>query len=106
MALLNVTRRFDILSLTLMTLSSAAWGGLIVLGLEGLKGVVEQHIPGYPASGQIIYYFWMPETAFVISLLSGVLCLKMLRLRWAGQIVLIVSLLALLPFLFLYTGGV
>jgi hypothetical protein len=106
MALLNVARRFDIFSLTLTALSCAAWGGLVALGLEGLKGVVEQHVPGYPAPGQIIYYFWMPATAFFISFLSGVFCLKMPRVRWAGHLILLVSLLALLPFLFLYTGGV
>ncbi|WP_174301680.1 hypothetical protein [Caulobacter sp. S45] len=106
MAMLNMTRRFDVLSLTLTALSGAAWGGLVALGLEGLKGVVEQHVPGYPASGQIIYYFLMPVTAFLISFLSGVFCLKMPRVRWAGQLILLILLLGLLPFLFLYTGGV
>jgi hypothetical protein len=101
-----MTQRFDILSLTLAALSCAAWGGLVALGLEGLKGVVEQHVPGYPASGQIIYYLWIPGTAFLISLLSGVFCLKMPGIRWIRQLVLLVSLLSLLPFLFLYTGGV
>ena len=101
-----MTRRFDILSVTLTALSCAAWGGLVALGLEGLKGVVEQHVNGYPAPGQLIYYFWMPAMAFLVSFLSGALCLRMPRIRWIGQLTLLVLLLALLPFLYLYTGGV
>jgi len=99
-------RQLDIFSLVLTALSCMAWGALVALGFEGLKGVVEQHVRGYPVPGQVFYYFWMPVIAFVLSLMSGIVCFRLPRVRWIGQIAMLIALLALLPFLFLYTGGV
>ena|SRR5665213_177295 len=82
------------------------WIGMFVAGRSLIEGVVAQHVLGYPNLGQIEYYFVFP--AFVaMALLLCAWAFNILR-RWPWVLALISagSLLALLPFLFVYSSGV
>ncbi len=91
-------------------LNLIVWGGLTLLGLDGMQSVREQHIPGYPASGQIAYYVLAPAllttAAIVIPLLGRSFKDPTGDIRGMGKFFLLMSLLLLLPYLLLYSGGV
>ncbi len=99
-------KRFDFISAGLAGLTVLAWGGFIWLGWIGIQGVIAQHIPGYPASSQILYYIEMPALAFVISVLAGATCFRWPGMVWFGRLVMLGMLIALGPFTLAYTGGV
>ena len=99
-------KRLDYISSILAALSVVLWGGLIWLGWIGIQGVVHQHVPGYPASGQVLYYIQVPAAALIICIMAAVVCFVWPAAVWAGRLILILMLLALFPFMLVYTGGV
>ncbi len=87
-------------------LTGITWGSLIWLGWMAIQGVVHQHVPGYPASGQVLYYIQMPAAALIICITAAASCFVWPRTVWAGRVTMIFVLLALFPFVLAYTGGV
>lgn len=82
------------------------WGGLLLVGRDLVGGVVAQKAVGYPNTGQIDFLIVWP--AFVVlALLMGAWICNGLR-RWPGLLALLsgVALAAVLPYLFVYGGGV
>jgi hypothetical protein len=92
-------------SLALAGAAIAVWGGFVLLGLEGIKDIANQHAPGYPNWAQIIYYLGFPLLMFCVSLAWPVW-----RLRVGAQnlgIGVLSAVLAISPlYLLAYTGGV
>ena len=82
------------------------WFGLLVLGRDLVSGVVAQKALGYPNTGQIDFLIVWPASVVIALLLCAWICNG--RRRWTQLLALLsgVSLLALLPYLFLYGGGV
>ena len=82
------------------------WFGLLVLGRDLVSGVVAQKALGYPNTGQIDFLIVWPASVVIVLLLCAWIC-NGLR-RWTQLLALLsgVSLLALLPYLFFYGGGV
>jgi hypothetical protein len=100
-----------ILGYVLQALSILAWGFLLWAGCVGLAGITGQHVPGYPSLAQITYYAGVPAmllatglaAASLIAFGPAALSHWLARpSRWFA----FVNLLGLLPYLFLYGGGV
>ena len=80
------------------------WCGFTWLGVGLTKGVTDQNVPGYPNTGQLIYYIRFPLVmaactigAYAVSRFTGY--------KRTALAVQLVALLILLPFLLGYTGG-
>lgn len=87
-------------------LIAAAWGYLLISGIDGLLGIKAQHVTGYPVQGQIILYAGLP-TIFLL-LLAGAVVLSR-KARWFYDVYPIaVGLVGslLLPVLMVWGGGV
>jgi hypothetical protein len=82
------------------------WGGLFLLGRDLTYGVFIQHVIGFPSAGQIDSYMVFP--AIMMVLITGCAWMANAMQRWFTGLAVIsaLALLALLPFLFVYTGGV
>jgi len=84
--------------------TSLIWGFLTYMGYEVISGVVQQHAPGYPTTGQRHYYVHFPLIMLILSVGSLLLARRMpvalFVTIWLLQICII------LPFLFAYGGGV
>ena len=91
-------------SLILPALNGIVWGGLAWMGWGGIKHVQSQHVPGYPNFGQIQFYVIFPLAMVSIALIPATL---LSQTKWAviGNIWSVVTLLAVFPYLFFYTGG-
>jgi hypothetical protein len=48
----------------------ALWVGLAWIGVGLIRGVVAQHVSGYPSSGQIFFCIGVPSTSVVLLTLS------------------------------------
>lgn len=95
-------RSANILALVAMAL----WAGLLWFGVDLLKGVVAQHVLGYPAPGQFDFLVGIPLAAIVV--VGGVTLLANATQRFwiASYVVSGAALIALLPYLLVYGGGV
>jgi len=85
---------------------AAAWVYLLMSGIDGLLGIRNRHVFGYPENGQIVLYAAIPA-AFVV-LLAGSAVLSR-KARWFYNLYPVVTVLAaflLLPILFVWGGGV
>jgi len=82
------------------------WLSLIVAGHDLVRGVVNQRVLGYPGMGQIDFLIVWP-TIVVLILILCAWAVNGLR-RWYVFLAAIsgAALLALLPYLFVYGGGV
>src|SRR5690348_4257657 len=89
-------------SLVPIGLALFLWGGLALSGLGGIHDVAARHVPGYPATGQIIYYLIVPLTGAALSLGLGLLAFFK-RSALAGSLLLVLLFLSL-PY-FLFAGG-
>ena len=89
----------------LLLISASLWGGLALMGWDGIRSIADQQVAGYPNAGQIRYYLLMPLAAFALS--AALLGLTWLR-RYDGALAAVGALLILLilPYLLPYTGGV
>jgi len=86
-------------------LNFLVWGGLVLLGIDMLRGVSDQHVPGYPNSGQISYYVRAPVVMVVFTLGTYVFSL----MRRPSRLPLAIEVLALLlffPYVVRYSGGI
>jgi len=90
----------------LTCISALAWFGMFLVGLEGTNGVINQRVPGYPAKGQIDFYIVRPAITVMIVLASAWVLNSLRRWPWLLVFISAGSLLALFPFLLVYTGGV
>ncbi|MBD8641012.1 hypothetical protein [Sphingomonas sp. CFBP 13733] len=82
------------------------WGYLLYAGIGGLCDIKAQHVPGYPASGQMILYAGVPVLALL--LLMGAVVLSR-KARWFYDLYpFTVGLVAFLifPVLMFWGGGV
>jgi len=90
-------------TLILLALNVLVWGGLAVVGYQGVQSIVQQHAPGYPSSGQIDYYVVAPLVILAVSIAWPLLLWRgRLGLRNIGPTI---TLLILPLYLFAYTGG-
>jgi hypothetical protein len=82
------------------------WGGLLLVGRDLISGVVAQKALGYPNTAQIDFLIAWPAAVGMALLLTAWIC-NGLR-RWAAPLALLsgAALVALLPYLFVYGGGV
>ncbi len=87
-------------------LMALVWAYLLYAGVDGVRGIAAQHVTGYPNESQILFYIAAPAAA-VICLLALVGFFNFKK-RSASTLGLagVVALILLLPFLFLYGGGV
>jgi hypothetical protein len=86
------------------SLTALLWGFLTYLGYVLIAGVAERHVPGYPSSGQWRYYVYFPLIMLAISVAS-LLTAKRLP-RGVFITIWLLQLFVVLPFLFVYTGGI
>jgi hypothetical protein len=82
------------------------WCGLLLVGRDLVGGVVAQKAVGYPSRGQIDFLLVWPAFVVLALLLLAWIC-NGLR-RWAAVLTLLsgLALVAVLPYLFIYGGGV
>jgi hypothetical protein len=82
------------------------WFALALLGRDGLNGVVAQQAPGYPNMGQINLYIVWP--LFVVTALLACAWFCNAFRRWPPVLGIAsgASLLAILPYLMVWGGGV
>ena len=92
-------------ALILIAVNGLVWGGLSRMGWNLVKNVESQHVPGYPNSGQILYYVIVPLVMLSVALVPAAF---LSQSRWAalGNVWSAVTLILVLPFLFLYFGGI
>jgi hypothetical protein len=84
----------------------ALWASLIWLGIDGIRRVMAQHVPGYPTYAQIFYYFGIPAAVAIVLLLSAI-ALNYGKRSEIPLATLSGLALLLLPFyIFIYGGGV
>ena len=57
-------------------LVSSVWGLLLLTGLGAIASVREQHVPGYPAAGQLLIYLGLPAAFLSLGVLSAFLSRK------------------------------
>jgi len=88
----------------LMAASIVLWGFFAWSGFNGIKGVQARHVPGYPNRGQIEFYIVFPLIMVAIALVLPIL---LRRTPWSGggTAILIATLLLLIPYAFVFTGG-
>jgi hypothetical protein len=82
------------------------WFGLFLAGRGLIERVAGQRVVGYPNAGQVETYLLWP--AFVTMALLGTawLCNGLRRWQLALALAACASLLGLVPFLLVYSGGV
>jgi hypothetical protein len=85
--------------------SIAIWFALALAGRDGLNGVVGQRALGYPNMGQIDFLFAWPLFIVIALLACAWICNAFQRWAWALGALTALSLAALLPYLFVYGGG-
>lgn len=92
-------------SYVLAAITTAIWGFFVLTGyglLEDLKG---RRVPGYPSPGQANFYLHLPIA--VLSIVLVALAASHYRpLKVPAIFLYTLSLLAVLPYLLGYTGGV
>jgi hypothetical protein len=88
----------------LMAASIVLWGFFAWSGLGLMKAMQARHVPGHPDRGQTEFYVVFPLIMVATAL---VLPLVLRRTRWSGggTSILIATLLLLIPYGFVFTGG-
>ena len=88
----------------LMAANIGSWGFFAWSGFSGIRRAQAQHVPGYPNRGQIEFYVVFPLLVVAIALVLPIL---LRRTRWSGggTAILIATLLLLIPYGFVFTGG-
>jgi hypothetical protein len=82
------------------------WALLLWMGIDLTNGVSGQHVAGYPNSGQMIYYIWVPFLVCVALLIFAVVLNRGRRTPAPLLAVSFCALMFLFPYLFVYTGGI
>ena len=88
----------------LMAANSVSWGFFAWSGFNRIKGAQAQHVPGYPNRGQIEFYVVFP---LLIAAIALVLPMLLRRTRWSGRgtTILMATLILLIPYGFVFIGG-
>ncbi|MDH7976052.1 hypothetical protein QH494_28065 [Sphingomonas sp. AR_OL41] len=89
-----------------MFLVASGWAYLLWSGLDGLLAIRSRHIPGYPATGQLVLYAAIP--ALALALLAAGFTLSRTA-RWFYDIyplVVVASAFAFFPVILAWGGGV
>jgi hypothetical protein len=81
------------------------WGALVWLGRSLSANVAARNIQGYPNHGQLVYYVYVPMGMVVLALAAFALA-RIRKVKYLALVIEILVLLALLPFMLPYTGGV
>jgi hypothetical protein len=91
--------------LFLMALNILVWGGLSWIGWGLIRSVEARHAAGYPNLGQIEYYLVLPLLMLSVSLVPGAF---LGQTRWSSLATIWCSLtlIAVVPYLLPYSGGV
>ena len=84
--------------------STVLWLFMALIGISGIEGVRDQHVPGYPNDGQLRLYVAIPLIGFAAS--AAILGFANRLPSWANRIVMSITLLALLPVFMTFGGGV
>jgi len=82
------------------------WTALFFAGLDLAGGVADRHVLGYPNTGQLQYYVAVPGSAAIALLACAWVFNGLRRWPWILALVSSAALLALLPYLLIYGGGV
>jgi hypothetical protein len=82
------------------------WSGLALIGRDLVSGVVAQKAVGYPNTGQIDFLMVWPAVVVVALLLAAWTCNGLRRWAVAFSLLSGIALVAVLPYLFVYGGGV
>jgi len=91
-------------SYVLAGIASAVWALFALIGYRSIEDLRGQHVPGYPSSGQVNFYFHFPIAVLLIVLIA--LAASHYRSFKVPAIILYaLSLAAVVPYLFGYTGG-
>ena len=86
--------------------AAALWFALALVGRNLVNGVVGQGAPGYPNMAQIDFLLAWPLFVVAAVITCAWICNAFHRWAWALGAVSGVSLVALLPYLLVYGGGV
>lgn len=81
------------------------WALLLATGIQGIAGIQERHVPGYPAAGQYVLYVAFPAIFLGLAALSAFLSRNS---RWFYDLypfAVVLLLMMSLPILFVWTGG-
>ena len=84
--------------------SVLAWLGLALIGMDLVRGVAER--AGSANFEQVKFYIAWPLLVTVVVLVGAWACNGSRRWPWTLALLSATSLVALVPYLFLYTGGV
>lgn len=84
----------------------ATWFALALLGRDVVNGVIAQRAPGYPNMGQINLYMVWPLLVVAALLVCAWICNAFHRWPWLLGLVSGAALVALLPFVAVWGGGV
>jgi hypothetical protein len=82
------------------------WIAWLWVGLELTRGVVAQHVTGYPDQGQISFYVGVPAALIVILFLACAIFNFLKRSSVGLALVSALALIVVLPFTLFYGGGV
>jgi uncharacterized protein involved in cysteine biosynthesis len=81
------------------------WSALVWTGWDGLANVVAQRVEGYPNHAQTVYYLYIPLGMVAVTL-AGYALSRVGKARYIALIIEILVLVAVLPYLLPYGGGV
>ena len=90
---------------TLTVINIVVWCGLTWIGIDLTDGVRNQQVVGYPNAGQIAYYIRLPIVLSVFAVAAHVIS-RFTCFERTALILQVLILIAVLPFLFGYGGGV
>jgi hypothetical protein len=82
------------------------WFALALLGRDGLNSIVAQQALGYPNMGQINLYIFWPMFVVAALLACAWFCNAFHRWPWLLGLASGSSLVAMLPYLMVWGGGV
>ena len=85
-------------------LSTVLWLLIALIGMSGIEGIRDQHVPGYPNDGQLRLYVVIPLIGLTCS--AAIFGFAKRLPSWATRIGIGISLFALLPVFMTFGGGV
>jgi hypothetical protein len=89
----------------LTTINALIWGALSWSGWHGLASISAQSVGGYPNPEQKEYYLYLPLVMVTLTI-AGFVLSQFRKVRVVAMIFEILLLVAVLPFLLPYGGGV
>jgi hypothetical protein len=84
--------------------STLLWLFMSLIGISGVEGVRDQHVPGFPNDGQLRLYVVVPLIGLASS--AAILVFAERLPKWAKRTGVTISFLVLLPVFMIFGGGV